>query len=329
MKCMMKMTLLLLINGIPAVAQCGNTLNWLDTSCQAISSSQQLTTAIVNGVNDPIAWTVISRHGEYTQNETECNVPTAISVANSAVTINTTQSAYICGDFIATPGATQGNIRTAPTSWPWSTGDLQWNTFNFQYGTVLINAKLPPKTDSLWPAFWLLTSGCQTSNKYTGDTSGSGTDPSCPNYGTSGYTEIDIDEWNPPQFHVANPGFSLGGGCDWTSPTELDQNYHLWQMNWTPSAITLSIDGSLKTTCNTAISGNMFYIQQIQTSNSCANTSWCSPGSMVVDFVKICSSSYTPAQCQNAPTNGSDSYVIFYDDFNPLPASSGIVLILG
>src|SRR5580692_6918987 len=35
------------------------------------------------------AWTVISRHGEYAQNETECNVPQMVSVANSLLTITT------------------------------------------------------------------------------------------------------------------------------------------------------------------------------------------------------------------------------------------------
>ena len=37
---------------------------------------------------------------------------------------------------------------------------------------------------------------------------------------------------------------------------------------------------------------------------------------MVIDYVKVCDSSYTAAQCTAAQTDGSDAHVIFYDDFN-------------
>ena len=33
------------------------------------------------------AWTVISRHGEYAQNETECNVPQEVTVGNGMLDI--------------------------------------------------------------------------------------------------------------------------------------------------------------------------------------------------------------------------------------------------
>src|SRR5579884_3698277 len=67
---------------------CGDTLNWTSTTCQVIGSGS-LSSAMVNGVNDPNAWTVISRHGEYGQSETECNVPSAITQAGSELTITT------------------------------------------------------------------------------------------------------------------------------------------------------------------------------------------------------------------------------------------------
>jgi len=126
-------------------SQCGNTLNWTNPACQQIAHGD-LNTAIVNGAKDPNAWTVISRHGEYAQNETECNIPSAISATPGQLTITATAAEGTCGDF-----NTDGSIRNTPTSWPYSTGDLQWNTFNFLYGTLIVQEKVPSSATNLWP----------------------------------------------------------------------------------------------------------------------------------------------------------------------------------
>ena len=145
---------------------CGDTLNWTSSTCQVIGSGS-LNTALVNGQKDPNAWTVISRYGEYAQNETECNIPGAITQADDNVTITTTAHSYTCGDWY---GPAPGTRRTAPSSWPYSTGGMQWNTFNFQYGTVILRGRMPSSVTNLWPAFWLLGSNC----KFTGDTANVG-----------------------------------------------------------------------------------------------------------------------------------------------------------
>jgi hypothetical protein len=77
------------------------------------------------------------------------------------------------------------------------------------------NRTIPAQSTSLWPAFWLLGSNCQNANKFSGDTGFGG----CPNLGQSSYTEIDMVEcygsgWC--QFHIANPSFGIGNGCDAT-----------------------------------------------------------------------------------------------------------------
>ena len=56
--------LALLLGATTASAQCGNTIAWNNPSCQIIGSGSVLP-----------QWTVISRHGEYAQGETECNIP--------------------------------------------------------------------------------------------------------------------------------------------------------------------------------------------------------------------------------------------------------------
>ena len=229
-------------------------------------------------------WTIISRHGEYAQSETECNTPGQVSVGNSLLTITTIAQNTVCGDFNP-----NGSVRTPPSTWPYATGDVQWSNFNFKYGTVTIRGRMPAFGTDLWPAFWLLGSNCQQTNPLTGDT-GIGT---CPNPGSTGYTEIDFPEcyggtantWC--QFHVANPSFGMGGGCD--ASYSLDTNYHIFTYDWTPTAITVSIDGNKVSTCNTAMTyGPMFLIMQIQTGGSggTPNNSML-PASLAVDYVKV------------------------------------------
>ena len=283
---------------------CGKSVNWTSSRCQILGS----------GSLGP-QWTVISRHGEYSQAETECNIPQNVSVGSSNLTITTQASAYTCGDFDPTAGTacSAKSTNPCPTSYPYSTGDVQWTNLSFQYGTVIVSAKMPPSNTNLWPAFWLLGANCQTANKYTGDTGLSG----CPNLGSAGYIEIDMVEcyngggWC--QFHVANPNFNIGGGCD--AVFTVDTNFHTYALNWTPSTITLTKDGSLVTTCNQALNGPMFFINQIQTGGPGGTpTNANLPASSSIDFVKVCNSNYTVSQCTNAATN--DANVIFYDDFS-------------
>lgn len=307
---------------------CGDTLNWTSSSCQVIGAGQ-LNTAMVNGANDPNAWTVISRHGEYAQTETECNIPRKVSVSGGVLTIATTNASATCGDWTAA-----GAVREAPRSFQYSTGAIQWNTFSFQYGTVIIRAALPPYSTQVWPAFWFMpadssSTPCQTQNKYTGDTNGDGSNPvtggSCPDSGQTGYQEIDMMEgyngsntW--PQLAYFSPSTH---NCTFNQ-SPLDSNYHVYSMSWTSSGgLSETLDGN-STGCSfsgTGLNKPMFLIIQTQTSNTTGPPTLSSGESTTlnVDYVKVCDSSITAVQC-NAATGPSDatygSHVIFYDDFN-------------
>ena len=231
-------------------------------------------------------WTAISRHGEYAQSETECNIPGQVSVAKSVLTITTAVGPANCGDFNI-----GGTVRTPATSWAYITGDIQWTSLNFTYGTIEIRAKFPDSATSLWPATWLLGSNCQVTNIYTAETGYS----TCPGVGLSGYTEIDMTEcYNTGvwcQFHVANPDFQIGSGCDAVYANNgfpVDTNYHVFTTVWTSTSIKQYMDGSLVTTCNQTLSNPMFLLIQTQTGGvggTPDNTLL--PASLQVDYVKV------------------------------------------
>lgn len=177
------------------------------------------------------AWTIVNRHGEYAQNETECNVPGAVSVANHLLTITTTAQSATCGDFNL-----DGSVRHSPTTWPYTTGDVQWTSLAFTYGTITYLAKFPPQNTGTWPAIWLLGSNCQATNIFTADT---GYSP-CPVLQAPGYVEIDMTEcfgatWC--QLALAQP--SSWPECQYP----VDGNWHTYAVVWTASAISVSVDG--------------------------------------------------------------------------------------
>ena len=222
-------------------------------------------------------WTIISRHGEYAQSETECNVPQMVSV-NNGLTITTEAQSASCGDYF-----------TSPSSWPYITGDIQWTNLNFTYGSIEIEAKFPSVNTGLWPATWLLGSNCQYTNPLTGNTGVTINGHNCPNIGASGYTEIDMTEcyggssgWC--QFHVADPNFY--SPCD--GNYSVDTNFHTFTTIWNSSGITQYMDGTSRATCNQQLSLPMFLLIQTQTGGAggTPNNSFL-PAALVVTYVKV------------------------------------------
>jgi hypothetical protein len=291
---------------------CGNSLNWTNSLCQQIGAGS-LNTAVVRGVNDPNAWSVVSRHGEYSQSETECNIPGALSVANGALTIKVTAASATCGDFDPTTGtACSGLGSPCPATFPYTTGDVQWNTFSFKYGVVVVRAKFPIYQTATWPAIWMLGSNCQNSNKYTGDTGLNG----CPNIGQSGYNEIDNAEfyggpggWG--RFNIANPSWNFSGTY---ATVPVDGNYHVFGTVWTSAGTAQYMDDRTESSTSQTPNASMFLILQIQTGGVGGTpVNSLLPAYLNVDYVKVCNSGYSLSRCESAaPT---DPNVIFWDDF--------------
>src|SRR4029077_1378069 len=79
------------------------------------SSSHVIFSDDFSGSSLSSAWTIVKRHGEYAQGETECNVPEAARVANNLLTITTTARSATCGDFNL-----DGSVRHDPAEWPYT-----------------------------------------------------------------------------------------------------------------------------------------------------------------------------------------------------------------
>jgi beta-glucanase (GH16 family) len=237
-------------------------------------------------------WYVIQRHGEYAQSENECNAASQVAAGSGGLIITTIAQATSCGDFNI-----DGSVRTIPQSWPYLTGDIQWSTISFTYGTVIFRAKMPPKSTNTWPAVWLLGQNCQNTNKYTGDINYS----TCPALTSASYAEIDIIECEADagsswcHIALANDANTGSGGATFPvcpyNQNPIDNNFHTYKMVWTSTSITLSIDGvdsgcSFTSPTWTIPSTPMFMIIQTQTAPA-HGTPTGLPTQLVVDYVMV------------------------------------------
>ena len=125
--------------------------------------------------------------------------------------------------------------------------------FAFKYGRVDIRAKLPINIGT-WPAIWMLGKNVNENGGYFDATYGTADWPSC--------GEIDIMEHGifPSQsvnyiqstLHTPSSyGNSINNGG--TIASDLQNNYHVYSMNWSPFQISFLLDGTVYYTYNPAI----------------------------------------------------------------------------
>ena len=113
------------------------------------------------------------------------------------------------------------------------TGDVQWTSFNFTYGTVTYKAKFPPQDTSTWPAIWLLGSNCQNTNPYTAATDYD----TCPSTASTRMPRstygVLLDKW----CQLALSQQSSFPACGYP----VDDNWHTFTLVWTATSITESV----------------------------------------------------------------------------------------
>ncbi len=199
------------------------------------------------------AWTIVQRRGPAIQGENECNTAGAVGVAGGILSITTSATPATCGDAV-----------TAASTQPYTSGDIQWTSLNFTYGSVEVRAKFPPQNTGTWPAIWLLGSNCQAANLTNG--SEATAYDGCPAQGASSYREIDAVECDGRSWcHIV----VAQGSAGWSNPCSfpVDANWHVFKLSWTSAAVSMAVDGT-PTGCsfaNTGLNGPMFLIMQTQT----------------------------------------------------------------
>jgi hypothetical protein len=262
----------------------GVVVNGADVSGVNFTAASNATTLFFDdftGTSLGSAWTVVQRRGPAGQSENECNTAGAVGVSGGLLTITTSATPATCGDAV-----------TAPTLLPYTSGDIQWTSLSFTYGTVEVRAKLPPQNTKTWPAIWLLGSNCQAANMINGSESSSF--DGCPAQGATGYREIDAVECDARNWcHLV----VAQGTAGWSSMCgfPVDANWHVFKLTWNAATISMAVDGT-PTGCsfaNTGLKGPMFLIVQTQTTSANGvsglpdNTRL--PTTLQVDYVKVTS----------------------------------------
>lgn len=110
--------------------------------------------------------------------------------------------------------------------------------FAFKYGNIEARIKVPNTANGLWPAFWMM-----------GNNAGAITWPNCGELdimelgAAAGITSNIQQELIDSAIHYADTNNNAVNAASWlTAPEDLTQDYHLYQMSWTPTNLTFSLD---------------------------------------------------------------------------------------
>ena len=268
----------------------GNTANAANVSVNVDNGSAGLTfDDEFNGTTlDTSKWFEMNRHGDYSNNELQCYTPSNVVEAGGMLTITTRVQTATCGD------ATH-----APSSWKYTSGMIQWNTYNFTYGTIEIRAKMAGGQGP-WPALWLLGTDCQVSNQTGADNFGG-----C-NWPAAGSDEIDIAEILGALTSVNEAIHNNQGSYRCTATTtDVSQNWHVYDLVWSPGKLVWHIDGVTKCTITTAVSTTPKFLiinTAVAAGGSSIDDSTL-PQTLSVDYVRVTTGGTADTQAPTAPSN--------------------------
>lgn len=126
--------------------------------------------------------------------------------------------------------------------------------FAFKYGRVDVRAKVPTEAGT-WPAIWMLGKNVNEDGGYFDATYGVSNWPAC--------GEIDIMEHGITRSHPANyiqsamhTPSSYGGTVNVggkIADSDIDSNYHIYSMNWSPNEISFLLDNVKYYTYNPSV----------------------------------------------------------------------------
>jgi beta-glucanase (GH16 family) len=171
---------------------------------------------------DTSKWVALDRSGDSSNQEVGCYAPDHAGVSGGVLTLRT-------------------DVAACPDGRPYTSGAIQMRSF-FTYGTVEFRSKEAGGAGT-WPAEWLLGANCQQTNVASADNT-----PPCawPNPGSD---EIDIAEIFSYDHTMVNEQIHSGSNQDRCLPhvSDVTQNWHTYQLVWSPGSLVWKIDGV--TTC--------------------------------------------------------------------------------
>ncbi|MFA5975837.1 MAG: family 16 glycosylhydrolase [Elusimicrobiota bacterium] len=229
------------------------------------------------------AWIKVSGRHNY-NNEQQCYVPSADTVADGNLVITSNQASVSCA-----------------TGSGYASGMVQWRSYNFTYGTIEYRAKMAGGQGA-WPAIWLLGANCQAANP--SDTAIAPCQWPLPGSNEIDLTEINFQDMTTVWQNVFAPSYPVSEYSCLAPVSDVSQNWHTYSFTWTPNSLTWKIDGI--TTCtrtepqlipstpmflmiNTALGGNVGGVINNATL----------PQTMLVDYVRV-----TPADAVQSGSNG-------------------------
>jgi beta-glucanase (GH16 family) len=174
--------------------------------------------------------------------------------------------------------------------------------FAFKYGNIEARIKVPNTANGLWPAFWMM-----------GNNAGAIAWPECGELdimelgSAAGISSNIQQELIDSAIHYANSTGGAVNAAAWlTAPEDLTQDYHLYQMSWTPTNLTFSLDnvpfGSWDVTSIPMFQQPMFLILNLAIGGydpsytgvySPADVTAPFPAKMYVNYIQLTDNGYT------------------------------------
>lgn len=181
--------------------------------------------------------------------------------------------------------------------------------FAFKYGRVDVRAKLPIGAGT-WPAIWLLGKNINEDGAYFDSAFGTTNWPACGEIDMMEHGIFPSQSVNYIQSTMHTPssyGNSVNNGG--TLASDLQNNYHIYSMNWSPFQISFLLDGIIYYTYNPAVKDaatwpfdkEQFILLNIAMGGVAGNIPTAfNQASMLIDYVRVYQNTTVDSQ---SPTN--------------------------